>query len=258
VADAQQLTSNSDLTLVGEIASLPERLEDVRNSRSRRLQDSLRLFEESIDNLRTSLVLTESLKDLQVLAVTSAVSGEGKTSVATQLAISLARATGKRTLLIDGDIRKPDVHSMFDVGVTPGLAEVLEGKNDLDAAVVPSGHEGVDILPGGRRCKNPHELFGNGELKALVSAAREAYRFIVIDTPPVLSASESLVLSKMSDVALICVRRGHSRIDQVRSVHERLLRAGVRSAGATLVGVPVRDYAYRYGSYGYNRGGNGE
>jgi capsular exopolysaccharide synthesis family protein len=254
VADAAQLSANSNLLVVGEIASLPDSLEDVRNSRSRKVQDSLRLFEESIDNLRTCLVLSESLKDFHVLAVTSAVSNEGKTSVATQLAISLARATGKSTLLIDGDLRKPDVHNVFDLELSPGLAEVLDGSATMDEAISSSGHENVDVLSAGKRRKNPHELFGNGELTGIISQARQAYHFVVIDTPPVLSASESLVLSKLADIALICVRRAHSRIDQVRTVHDRLARAGAHTAGATLIGVPVRDYAYRYGSYGYNQG----
>jgi capsular exopolysaccharide synthesis family protein len=254
VADAAHLAANSNLLVVGEVASLPDNLEDVRSSRSRRVQVSLRLFEESIDNLRTCLVLSESLKDLRVLAVTSAVSSEGKTSVASQLAISLARATGKSTLLIDGDLRKPDLHNVFDLELSPGLAEVLEGASTFDEAISFSGHENVDVLTAGKRRKNPHELFGNGELRGTLAQAREEYHFVVIDTPPVLSASEALVLSKMADVALICVRRGHSRIDQVRSVHDRLIRAGAHAAGATLIGVPLRDYTYRYGSYEYNQG----
>jgi capsular exopolysaccharide synthesis family protein len=254
VADAAQLSANSNLLVVGEIASLPDSLEDVRNSNSRKVRDSLRLFEESIDNLRTCLVLSESLTDLRVLAVTSAVSGEGKTSVASQLAISLARATGKSTLLIDGDLRKPDVHNVFDLELSPGMSDVLDGTSTLDEAISCSGHENVDVLSAGRRRKNPHELFGNGELKGLVDQARQTYHFVVIDTPPVLSASESLVLSKMADVTLLCVRRAHSRIDQVRAVHDRLTRAGAHTAGATLIGVPIRDYTYRYGSYGYNQG----
>jgi Mrp family chromosome partitioning ATPase len=145
---------------------------------------------------------------------------------------------------------------MFDAKLTPGLAEVLDGKVELDESISPSGHDNVDVLAAGKRQRNPHELFGNGELKALITEARQAYHYVVIDTPPVLSASESLVLSKLADVALICVRRGHSRIDQVRTVHDRLLRAGAHPVGATLIGVPVRDYAYRYGSYGYNQSGN--
>jgi polysaccharide biosynthesis transport protein len=251
VADGRQLREHSQLALVGEIAALPSGLGDVRHARSKRKLNSLRLFEESVDSLRTGLVLSEPLRNLHVLAVTSAVSAEGKTSISSQFAISLARATKAKVLIIDGDLRAADIHRVFGVDLTPGVCEVLDKGASIADAVVPTEHEGVYLLPAGKRRKSPHQLVGNGAFEALIGELRDTFDYIVIDTAPVLSASESLVMAKTADATLICVRRGHSRVDQVGAVHERLIHAEVKSVGATLIGVPVRDYYYRYGTYGY-------
>ena len=95
----------------------------------------MQLFEESIDGLRTYLTLHEAMHGMKVIAVSSAVSGEGKTSVAAQLAVSLASATGERTLLIDGDMRSPDVDKIFGVEREPGLADVLQGELPVEEAI---------------------------------------------------------------------------------------------------------------------------
>jgi Mrp family chromosome partitioning ATPase len=82
---------------------------------------------------------------------------------------------------------------------------------------------------------------------------RSSYRYVIIDTPPVLAAGEALVLATAADASLICTMRDVSRVDQVNSVRERLLAAGARPVGVVLNGVPTRAYAYRYGSYAYTR-----
>lgn len=248
IDNSRQLTVDSELLVLGEIADLPHNGRRLL-SRSGRAERRLRMFEESIDNLRTCLVLSEPLQEMQVLAVTSAISGEGKTSTATQLTLSLARATKEPILLIDADVRAPDLHHVFQLAETAGLVDVLSGQALLESAVQSINERGIDVLTAGKYRGNPHELFGNGAVGRLVEQSRKTYRYVVVDTPPVLAASEALVLARSADATLICVRRGHSRMDQVRVVHERLLMAGARPLGATLIGVPSRHYAYRYGTY---------
>ncbi len=128
---------------------------------------------------------------MRVLAITSAVNHEGKTSVATQLALSLARATGKKTLLVDGDMRSPDVHKVFGISMTPGLAEVLSEECTLDDAIVTTHNAHVHLLPAGRLNTNPHRLLGNGAWKSLLDKVPDSYGYVIIDTPPVLAASEA-------------------------------------------------------------------
>lgn len=249
ISGVDELERETNLAVIGEIARLPERSTKARGATSRRVAQKLRLYEESIDSMRTFLVLAEELKDVRVLAVTSAASNEGKTSVAAQLALSLARASGKPTLLIDGDMRAPDIQEVFEVRKTPGLVEVLSGKSDLDAAIVPSWTPTVDVLPAGELKESVHRLVGNGALHAILERALQKYAYVVLDTPPVLAASESLVLAKAADASLICAMQDVSRAGQVRSACERLVAAGCRPVAAVLNGVSARRYEYNYGYY---------
>ncbi|NLF06693.1 MAG: polysaccharide biosynthesis tyrosine autokinase [Pirellulaceae bacterium] len=253
VGDSAALESQSRLAVLGEIARLPMRSPIGHRSSSERVKHDLRLFEESIDSLRTSLSLSESLGGMRVLAVTSAANREGKTSVASQLAVSFARSTGKQLLLIDGDMRCPDLHNVFNIELEPGLVKVLDGGCELEDAINTGWSDLVHVLPAGRLEVNPHTLLGNGTWTSLLSRIPEKYRYVIIDTPPVLSASEALVLTKEADATLVCVMRDYSRVDQFRKILERLETAGTRPVGIVLNGVPVKDYSYRWGEYSYVR-----
>lgn len=247
VSCRNQLENVGGILVVGEVTSLPHR------SRKRNRKDShsqeLQLFEESIDGLRTYLTLVHSLKGMQVLAVTSAVSREGKTSLAAQLAISLASATGERTLLIDGDTRSPDIHRAFDIDLGPGFVEVLKGSCSLEDAIETGFSDSLHILTAGCLDSSPHRLLGSSEFDALLNKLKSSYRHIVIDTPPLLPASESLLLARAADAVVLCVRRDFSRVDQSVEAYARLRSAGAKVAGAVLNGIPARSYVSRYGSY---------
>ena len=249
IGGSEDLEQQLHLTVLGEIARLPTRSHAAPGSAEARIGVELRVFQESIDSLRTALTLSDDLRDMRILAITSAANHEGKTSIASQLALSLARATGKMTLLIDGDMRSPDVHHVFGVPQEPGLAEVLSDQCPLGDAIVTTHSEHVHLLPAGRLKVSPHRLLGNGAWKSLLEQIPATYRYVIIDTPPVLAASEALVLAKAADATLVCVMRDVSRADQVRKASERLLTAGGRPIGTVLSGVPTKRYAYRYGTY---------
>jgi len=253
VTDPVVLERQSKLAVLGEIANLPLHRHVRRGSANARSKHDMRLFEESIDSLRTSLSLSKDLADLRILAVTSAANREGKTSVVSQLAVSFVRATGNKVLLIDGDMRCPDIHNVFDVELEPGLAQVLGGEAALEDAIVTSWSESLHLLPAGRLTVNPHTLLGNGAWKSLLEQIPPCYRYVLIDTPPVLSASEALVFAKAADASLVCVMRGVSRVDQLHRILDRLEAAGGRTVGLVLNGVPAKDYSYRWGDYSYSR-----
>ena len=249
VTSVEQLQAGGKLQVVGEIACLPEKKQNAGQQQTDSTQ--LGLFEESIDSLRTGLVLSQTDERIQVLVVSSAVSGEGKTSVASQLAVSLARASGLPTLLIDGDMRSPDLHRIFQVKGSPGLAEVLADQCELESAINRDWSEHVHILPAGKMTKSPHKLVGCSRFKQLIGDARANYRYIIVDTPPVLAASEALVMARDADATLVCAMRDISRESHVRLSYQRLLSVGVTPVGTVLNGVPSRQYARRYGSYAY-------
>jgi capsular exopolysaccharide synthesis family protein len=249
VSSRRQLESIGQLSVVGEIANLPRRAPKRLGDNSR--NKDVQLFEESINGLRTYLTLVESTRGRKVLAVTSSISREGKTSLAAQLAVSVAGSTGKPTLLIDGDMRSPDIHRIFEVDCGPGLSEVLAGTCRLEEAIETDFSDRLHLLTAGHLTVSPHQLIASGGFTELIEKLRGMYEHIIIDTPPILPASEALVMARAADAAIICVRRDYSRFDQVNETHNRLVASGVRIAGAVLNGVPTQHYAYRYGSYYY-------
>ena len=249
ISDAQSLEQESHLAVLGEIARLPVRRVGSAAAVPTRRREGFRLFEESIDSVRTALVLAEDLQDMKVLAVTSAASNEGKTSFAAQLAVSMARASGQPTLLIDGDLRSPDIHKVFDIPQSPGLAEVLSSEVSLQEAVATEAHEHVHVLPAGKARASPHKLLGNGAFQARLEQIITTYRYVVVDTPPVLAAGEALVLAKAADAAIVCAMRDVSRASQIRKASRRLISAGCRPVGAVLNGIPAKRYRYTYGRY---------
>ncbi|MFK8115156.1 MAG: GumC family protein [Rubripirellula sp.] len=247
IGDVDQLSQHASLPVVGEVAKLPMRIRALTPGGSR----ALSLFEESIDSLRVGLILPDQNKDLQVIAITSAVHSEGKSSVSSQLAVSIGRSIKEPVLLIDGDLRVPDVHHIFEVSNDLGMAAVLDGRATLEEAIITTWSDTVHLLPAGRLKKSPHKLMSIEILKELLDELRTQYRYIVIDTPPILSASEALMLAKVADGTVLSTRRNVSRESQVRIAYERLMKAGARPMGAVFNGVPTRSYASTYGSYEY-------
>lgn len=249
VDDANQLESRSHLAVLGEISTIPVATNARMGKRKSNHSRELRLFEESVDSLSTNLILREDLRNSRVFAITSALSGEGKTSVSCQLAVSISRATGKSVLLIDGDMRAPDVHHVFGREMTSGLVGYLNGQSDWRQSVDRDWSESVHILTAGHLKGSPHRLLSGGRLEKLIEEARQEYDFIVMDTPPVLPASEAMLFAKVADTCLMCALRDKSRIEQLIQAYHRLESAGARVAGSVLSGVPAREYASYYGDY---------
>ena len=249
VASSEELEQECSLNVLAEVPRLPQSgfgTDGVSNQRVRR---NLAVFEESVDGLQACLMLSEPLRDMRVLAVTSAASQEGKTSVAAQLAVSVARATGEETLLIDGDSRSPDAHRLLEMPLEPGLSGVLSGRCTLHDAISLSRYENLHILPAGKLPASPHRVFRRQAVQSLMDEIRSSYRYVIVDTPPMLGASEALCLAKTADVCVVCARWYVSRVDQVRAACERVFSADVCPVGIVLNGVPSNRYAYRYGRY---------
>jgi capsular exopolysaccharide synthesis family protein len=253
VTEPRQMETQSPLRVVGEVVTLP-RVRGPRKTPALRPRDTGRLlYEESVDSLRTCMSLSSLACDARVVAFASAVSREGKTSLAVQFALSAARASRERVLIIDGDMRCPDIHKAFDVPLSWGLVDVLSNNVTLSEAIRVSQIDLIDVLPAGKLVQSPHQLMGGDAFHRLVEEAKSMYRYVVIDTPPVLAAGEALVLAKEADAALVCARRDFSRLSQVRAAHQRLLDAGAQPIGAVLNGVSASSYRFRYGTYDYTK-----
>lgn len=255
ISSVEQLSRETSLRILGEISHFPIKQVAIRagNKIAGKLRRQMFLYNESIDSLRTSLWLANDSQEKQLLVVTSAAAGEGKTSVSTSLAMSIANATESPTLIIDADMRAPDVATVLATESTPGLAELLSGKAELKDVIKRVGKTQAYAIPAGRLRGNPHHLLQNGQLEKAIDRLREKFPTIVIDTPPVFGGSEALVFAKQADGVIVATLNDVSRTGQVNRAVEKLEHAGVNILGAVLNGRSATSYAYSYG-YGYYSG----
>ncbi|MBN2474314.1 MAG: polysaccharide biosynthesis tyrosine autokinase [Pirellulales bacterium] len=251
VTTGSQISHHPGLPLLAEVPTLPCRPWPTIARSSNRFESQRARFQDSVHYLCRSLLLSEGASDLQVLAVTSAVSGEGKTTLASQLAASCALYCQERVLLIDGDMRNPRIGELLDTPESPGLADLLGGSNGAAAdSVIIKEHLGLlDILPAGKLDRHPHAVLRAGKLEKLLEELRRCYRYIIIDTPPVAGVGEALTICRSVDATLLCVRQDWSRQAQVQMAYERLLAIGARTIGVVLSGVSYKRYASAYGFY---------
>ena len=211
-----------------------------------------RILIESIDAIRTALLRMSRLEPLRVVMITSATKGEGKSSLACHLATSFARA-GRRTLLLDGDLRSPSMHHLMDEPLMPGLCEVLRGEVGPDDAIRTISASSLDLLPAGGCDAAAIDALAREELRDLFLVLRGRYEFIIVDTAPALVVTDTLMLSQHVDAALLSVLRYVSRAPGVCEACERLAALGVRLLGAVVAG--VRDDNNGYDDSYYNLAG---
>ncbi len=200
---------------------------------------------ETFRSLRTTILFTGLDKDVQVLALTSSAPQEGKSTTSSNLAIVMAQM-GKKTLLVDADLRRPVLHSVFGIQREPGLTNLLFDRASFEDSVQKTDVPNLYLLPCGVIPPNPSELLGSQRMSQLILRLREEFDFILLDTPPVVAVTDALLLGHVSDATIIIARAGISRIDA-------LLRAmdSVERSGANLLGVVLNDFnpAGSYGSY---------
>ncbi len=208
-------------------------------------------FSESIRTLRNSILLTDFDRRLRTIMVTSASPAEGKSTIAAHLAIAHAEQ-GKRTLLIDGDLRRPSVHRKFGFSVNAGLSSVLLGEVKWPQVLhKPDGLPDLDILPAGPPSHRASEMIGPG-IADLIDEISQDYDLVILDAPPLLGFAEALQMSTAADGVLVVARSGETNRKAIGSVVSILNRLRVNVLGLVLNEVK-RDSSegyYHYGSYG--------
>lgn len=191
---------------------------------------------DSIDSVRTILMHDSTTKRRQIVLVTSASTMEGRTTVASQLAASLARA-GRRTLLVDGDLRRPALHALFDVPLEDGLCEVLRAEIDVADVIRPTHAEGLWLLTAGYCDVDAIHALATEQMQPVMDKLRADYDFIIIDGAPVLGMSDALIFGQFSDGAVLSVRRDYSQMPNIHHAAELLRGVGIRIIGAVVNGV---------------------
>jgi capsular exopolysaccharide synthesis family protein len=181
--------------------------------------DSARGTEE-FRTLRSRLYHIREKMPLRKLLITSALPREGKSFTAMNLAQVLVRQQGRRVLLIDGDLRGPQLHLTLGTEVSPGLSDYLHGDADEYSIMQRGPLENLFFIPSGSRCENPAELVGNGRLKFLLQRVEPAFDWIIVDSPPAVPVSDSSLLAKACDGVLMVVRSNSTPLDMARKARQ--------------------------------------
>jgi succinoglycan biosynthesis transport protein ExoP len=242
ISQSDSLEGGKEIPVLGEVVMLPSHSGSAKKQRA---------YDESIESLRANFILSEP-GNTQTLVIASSMPGEGKSTLATHLAISLSKMGDGRVLLIDADFRSPDQHHLFGLQMSEGLAGVLRGSVTLDEAIDTSLGEQLHILTAGEIRKDLARIVSKERIESLMQHVKGKYRFIIIDTAPVLAASETLSFAAGADVTLLCTMRDVTREDNLKLCLRRLDLSGAKLIGTVFSGMPVRQYLYRYGDYRYS------
>ncbi|MFO0181195.1 MAG: CpsD/CapB family tyrosine-protein kinase, partial [bacterium] len=197
ISQSDSLEGGKEIPVLGEVVMLPSHSGSAKKQRA---------YDESIESLRANFILSEP-GNTQTLVIASSMPGEGKSTLATHLAISLSKMGDGRVLLIDADFRSPDQHHLFGLQMSEGLAGVLRGSVTLDEAIDTSLGEQLHILTAGEIRKDLARIVSKERIESLMQHVKGKYRFIIIDTAPVLAASETLSFAAGADVTLLCTMR---------------------------------------------------
>jgi succinoglycan biosynthesis transport protein ExoP len=189
------------------------------------------LISESYRSLRTALLLS-SARELRVVAVTSAVAGEGKTATASNLAVVLAQL-GRQVLIVDCDLRKPRLHQVFRVSNRAGLVNQLTAAAEPEV-FLPTEVPNLWITPSGPIPPNPSELLSSDRMRDWLKAARSRFDFVVIDTPPALAVTDATVVGMLADGVVLTLRSGKVTREEARLCRDRLRQTGIKILGAVL------------------------
>jgi len=206
------------------------------------------LMAEAYRSMRTSLLLSSAEHAPQVVLVTSAVPSEGKTVTAINTAISLTQ-TGKRVVLIDGDMRKPRVHSVFALGNVTGLSSFLTGSAVLKDVLHESTVPNLFVLPCGIIPPNPGELILSSRFTQLLQVLRQYFDYVVIDSPPVANVSDARVLASSADAAILVVKAFSTSRHLAKRAADLLMQSRIRNIGVVLNDLDVHARTGYYSNY---------
>jgi capsular exopolysaccharide synthesis family protein len=210
---------------------------------------------EAFRHLRTNLQFVDVDRPVKVIVVTSAVPDEGKSTTAVNLALAFAEA-GKRTLLIEADLRRPKVAEYLGLEGAVGLSNVLAGQVDAPTVLQRWGPHALHVLPSGVVPPNPSELLGSRTMATLIDQFRDEFDIVVIDTPPILPVTDAAVVAAVADGAVMVTRAGRTAQARVRTALANLRSVDARVLGCVLNMQRVKgnvDYQY----YSYSRTGDG-
>lgn len=213
-------------------------------------EDSGFAKKEAYKAVRTKLILSmPKMEGGKVISVTSSISGEGKTTTVTNLAITFAQM-GAKVLLMDCDIRKSRLHTYLELEREGGVTDVLCGLKDFKSAVKHAKMENLDVLTSGEASPNPAELFESVEFGKLIDEVKGMYDYIFIDVPPMSVVSDAQIILKHCTGTVLIVRKEVTTLDILDLVVEDVQKTGAKILGMIMLGVDGSSHSGKYGGYG--------
>ncbi len=194
--------------------------------------------------LRTNIQYSSFDNEIKKILVTSSEPGEGKSTTAGNLALTFAQ-DGKKTIIIDCDLRKPTVHKKFNISNTVGLSDVMLDYKNINKAI-HNVDKNLYVLPAGKVPPNPSEMLGSKALDALLDELAKIYDVIVIDSPPLLAVTDAQILSKKVDGTVLVVRSNFTKKDAVLAAKEVLTKVKANILGTVLTRADKKKHGYYY------------
>ncbi len=217
-------------------------------------------FAEAVKNIRTGIIFSSTDNSRKSILITSATQGEGKTFVASNLATTIAH-TGKNTLLVETDFRRPRINKIFNVEMNPGLSNHLVGENDLESVIKSTSIRNLSIVTCGNIPPNPSEMLGSVRMEEFCKIVREKFDTVLFDTPPSLTVTDATVLSNVIDEAVFVIRSGKIARETAKRATLQISKNKCKILGVVVnfVSVSRGSYYYHYYSPYYKSvGDNGE
>jgi len=215
---------------------------------------------EAYRSLRTNILFANIDKPVKTLVVSSSATKEGKSTTVANLAITMAQ-TGNRVLIIDADLRRPTMHTLFSIERQGGLTNALLGTYTLDEVIKPTGVENLDLITSGEIPQNPSELLSSNALRKALSILQQRYDYILLDSPPVIAVTDAAILSTRADATLLVVSSGYVNRKEVERALQLLSNVRANLIGVLLNGLDIKRiygsyyYYYHYYQYYYYYGG---
>lgn len=223
------------LSVIGSVPLIPSRVIRGLGSESKKNQSWHVRLTESVDGIAARVLRKAETEQCRVIMVSSAAGGEGKTTLATQLALSLARA-GRRTVLVDFDLRRPAFDEVFGLPLEPGVCESLRQQNDVAACVHEISTNNMAVVTAGRWDRNALAALSNGAAASLFKKLREEFDFVVVDTSPILPVADARFVSQHVDSVVLSVFRDISQAPKIQAACEILAAFGVQTIEAVVTG----------------------
>jgi len=208
-------------------------------------------FREALRGIRARILLSPNTADTRALAVTSTTSGEGKTLIASNLAISMA-LTGRRVLLADADMRRPTVHRLFELSRSLGLSDIIANNAKISTAVQESSIEGLFVLPAGTPMESPSDLLETDRFKFLVSELTEIFDVVILDCPPVMAVADALIIANAATAGLFVIGAGVTSREVAQAAIDRLVSSQAQMIGVVLNKADVGRHSNYYSAYYYD------